>query len=191
MKQRTKRVQALSKLRLYRMNLLSALLNPVSESLEDRTAALIIATNLEHALEDAIASFFQGNIEKLRQRLLAGSSQTEGAISSFYAKSWMAHALGVFGPEIMDDLTTIIEIRNVFAHSSANVSFDTPAIAESCNFNILGRLNWGGLMGPEPTSPRQKYEKAGSSIGSLIRSITAPPDDLTDEVVRALKPLLL
>ena len=68
MKQRTKRVQALSKLRLYRMNLLSALLNPVSESLEDRTAALIIATNLEHALEDAIASFFQGNIEKLRQR---------------------------------------------------------------------------------------------------------------------------
>lgn len=164
---------ALELLRTYRAGPLVAQLAPFPDDVDDRTAALIISTNLEHAIEDAIASHFKGDVDALKTRILSGGSNSDGVISGFYAKSWLAHALGVFGQETMKDINTIRIIRNLFAHSAAPIDFQTPAVSNACVFGLPERLPvQSDLRRSMPLSSRDLFIKVGSSIGGMINATT-------------------
>jgi hypothetical protein len=164
---------ALELLRTYRAGPLVAQLAPFPDDVDDRTAALIVSTNLEHAIEDAVASYFKGDVDALKIRILSGGNNSDGIISSFYAKSWLAHALGVFGQETMKDINVIRTIRNLFAHSAASIDFQTPAVSNACVFGLPARLPvQSELRRSMPLSSRDLFIKVGSSIGGMINAMT-------------------
>lgn len=181
--------QALASLRRFRSGPLR-ILHQYPESADDRTVALVAATNLEHSLEDAIASHFKGDIDKLRQILLSGGHQGDGAISTLYAKSWLAHALGDFGPHTMEDLTAIREIRNTFAHSIVDITFDTIPVAKACKLKILDRIPWKGGEHTRPKTPKGEYMFAVKLLSGLIYAVTHSPQDFPEDVMQSFRFLL-
>ena len=188
MKKKREIIEALARLRSYRIGPISSI-PPSSWNADDRTIALIAATNLEHSLEDAIASHFKGDTDKLRKRLPSGSHQSEGAVSTFFAKAWLSHALGDFGPNTMEDLSTIRDIRNTFAHSAIEVSFETPAIADACGFRLLDRIPWTDRLS-RPTTSRDAYIYATHQLSGMIFCVTSPPSILDSETIEAFRALL-
>lgn len=184
-------IAALETLRSYRSSPLGALLAPFDASVDDRTAALIISTNLEHALEDAIATHFVGDIDKLKGRIFRGGTDAEGILCTFYAKTYMAHALGIIGPKTLADLNTIIMIRNIFAHSAMQVSFQMKSITEACVFLLPERLPAeSDINKGSPHSSREMFIKVGTTIGGALYTAATkliPDEYYTPEVIEDIK----
>jgi hypothetical protein len=77
------------------------------------------------------------------------------------------------------ELTWIKNIRNVFAHTSAKLNFDTEEIALICERLFIPTLSiWGGVIGPVPETNRQKFR---ASIQVLVTYFHWEP---TDEPIR-------
>lgn len=188
-KQKRETIQALNKLRKFRLGPLRGI-HLFPDGADDRTIALVAATNLEHSLEDAIASHFKGDVEKLRERLLSGGHQADGAIGTFFAKSWLAHALGVFGPDTMEDLSTIRDVRNTFAHSIIDITFEAPPIARACKLQILDRIPWKGGDHIRPSTPKGEYMYATSLLTGLIYTVTHPTGYLSESATDSLRSIL-
>lgn len=93
----------------------------------DLTAAIVGATLLEGALERAIANRMT--------RMTAAEHNTifhSGLLRNFHPKILMGHALAIYGRETLAELQRVADIRNTFAHSLSNVTFETPKIKEIC-----------------------------------------------------------
>jgi hypothetical protein len=107
----------------------SAALKELSDA-PDRVAAIVAASLVEDSLRWALNSYFILNISEDEEKILFENS---GILSTFHAKVLMGHALGLFGPVARGDLTTIKDIRNVFAHAPRRIDFTTPAISDACD----------------------------------------------------------
>jgi hypothetical protein len=90
-----------------------------------RGAAILIAVNLELALDYALSGYFVPS----RMSKLFG---VERPLSGFWNKILVAYALNVFGDEVYHNLDLIRNIRNSFAHAHVPISFDTKEIADAC-----------------------------------------------------------
>lgn len=104
----------------------------------DLTAAVVAATLLEGALERAIA--------KRMCRMSAKDHNSifhSGPLRNFQPKIQIGRALNLFGPETEAEISGIAAIRNEFAHSFANIDFETPRIRSQCL----------GLKRPEMRAP--------------------------------------
>jgi hypothetical protein len=73
---------------------------------------------------------------KVEARMFDGDHEREGIIGSFYSRMHVGYALGVFGPKTLRDLDAIRSIRNAFAHSHHDLSFETEAIKDLCQFHV-------------------------------------------------------
>lgn len=97
-----------------------------SES-SDRSAAIMAAGLLEHALYASIAGRLADPGKKILNDWFQGPNAPFG---TFSAKIKLGRALGIYGPKMESALNAIKEIRNVFAHRSTPIDFNHPAIAK-------------------------------------------------------------
>jgi hypothetical protein len=56
-----------------------------------------------------------------------------GPLSTFGARISLAYALNEFGPKTLDNLKTVNELRNAFAHSAQPIDFNFEPVVTLCN----------------------------------------------------------
>jgi hypothetical protein len=104
---------------------------------EHRSIALVMAAVLEQALEGALLAKLPG--------IKAGNEaylfSVDGApLRDFDSKIRIAFGLELIGEGARSDLSLIRTVRNTFAHSRLDISFNTPEVAEACaHFNLQKR----------------------------------------------------
>ena len=90
-------------------------------------AALVCAAFIGKCLADVLKEYF---IEgKTSETLL---KPDRGVIGSFFVRAQLAYCLGLIGKQMFQNIMTIGEIRNIFAHNPAPLDFDSPEIAKLC-----------------------------------------------------------
>jgi hypothetical protein len=96
----------------------------------DRTATIVATTFLEHALKNALLKHFPNDIsESDSKSIFEGDASPLG---TFAARITTAKVLNIITQEQREDLDTIRNIRNAFAHSMTHISFEDQAIKELC-----------------------------------------------------------
>ena len=113
---------------------------------DDRGIALIMATVIDQALEAAILSKLPG-IEAGNERYIF--SDDGAPLRDLDSKIRIAFGLGIFGAAARSDLSLIRSVRNAFAHSRLEISFETEVIAEVCSHFTLPKR--------KPTFVNPKY----------------------------------
>jgi hypothetical protein len=106
----------------------------------DRGVAILIATNLENALQLALSQSL--HVREKQHRRLFGMS---GPLGTFAAKITIAYAMDIIGNEAKENLDAIRSIRNAFAHAKLPISFKTPQVKAVCE--ILKQPNLISLFG--------------------------------------------
>lgn len=91
----------------------------------DRSAAIMAAGLLEQSLEVAIRSRLADPGDKIADSWFDGAN---APFATFSAKITLGRALGIYGPEMEKRLSTIKNVRNVFAHRSTPIDFGHPAL---------------------------------------------------------------
>lgn len=117
-----------------------------------RASVIIICAVLEQALEAAIASHFVISEEE-SNRLF--DDMNDSPLTTFSAKIKIAFALGVLNDALKKDLTTIKNLRNVFAHSKSHVDFNNDGIIASCRDLCIPEL--AIFHDRMPTDPRDIF----------------------------------
>ena len=103
----------------------------------DRAAALIGSTIIESSLRLLIISSMRKGISPTELNELF---EGEGCLTRFSSCIKVARAFDLLSHFVALDLNWIRDIRNVFAHSQAPVSFTTKEIADACNCLLFKRL---------------------------------------------------
>jgi hypothetical protein len=117
-------------------------INQTYEAVEresDRGAALILTAELEHVLERSIAAQLIDLEPNEHEELFSPSRNAP--LASFGAKIRLGYALSVYGTVTRNDLATIAQIRNIFAHSPMDVGFSHDTIAAAC-FNLSAQQTY-------------------------------------------------
>ncbi|MET4389475.1 hypothetical protein ABIB73_005246 [Bradyrhizobium sp. F1.4.3] len=123
----------------------------------DRANAIVASALLEQSLEDAILTHLRLSPVEARALLFA---EQEGGISTFAMKIKLAYAMGIIEDFIRSELTKIKNIRNVFAHTRADVTFQTPEIVDACNSLAIPEVvAFGGILGAVPVFAKLKYAR--------------------------------
>jgi hypothetical protein len=122
-----------------------------------RGAAILMAANVELALDYAIIRFFSS----YRTRLLFGINKPLG---SFYNKILIAYAANIFGDETYDNLEIVRRVRNAFAHAQRPIKFDNEEISAACELIKIPTLIAPVMVSPAMAEdesafgPRKKFE---------------------------------
>jgi DNA-binding MltR family transcriptional regulator len=86
----------------------------------DRAAAIMAGAFLEEQLRDAIERLLL-NDKEARKRFTKHS----GPLGSFAAKINLVYLLGLYSKTVQDDLIVVSDIRNLFAHETTAINFDS------------------------------------------------------------------
>jgi DNA-binding MltR family transcriptional regulator len=105
--------------------ILTEIMNP-----SDRACALIVSSLLDNALISLLATQMREATEEERKPLFYGEAAFLG---SFSAKIRLAYVLGLISKSQRDDLNTIKDIRNTFAHSTKFLEFSHQLISKECD----------------------------------------------------------
>jgi hypothetical protein len=89
----------------------------------DRGMAILLATSVEDALQQAIAMHLRVSED---DSALFGS---DSPLGTFDSKIRTGRALGIFGSETKRELVLVKAIRNAFAHSKTPMDFNTHEVA--------------------------------------------------------------
>ncbi|MER8692923.1 hypothetical protein NKI77_10145 [Mesorhizobium opportunistum] len=123
-----------------------------------RSVALVGAAYLQEALRFSLdARFIKMTRKELDDRIFSPS----GPLNSFSQAIELGYALGLYGSVICEDMHIIRVVRNLFAHTMKNVSFDTPDIGKEISHLSYFRMRKGKFE--EPTDGRMEY-----TVGELI-----------------------
>ena len=93
----------------------------------DRGCALFAASYLDQALSDLLFLNLVEN-KHIDKDLFEGTSP----LATFSSRITMAFYIGKLSPQMRRELNLIRKIRNEFAHSAENISFESDAIANRC-----------------------------------------------------------
>ena len=143
----------------------------------DRAVAILIAIQLEEALRRTLVEWLRP-LKKPEYKDLFGPGQP---LSSFSNRIRMCYAMGILGTQTRDELNVIREVRNAFAHSGKEITFDTPEVKNACAF--LKSASW--LRGVPPRTSRRgkklpgrdardQYHAAAENIIFALQ-VRAPP----------------
>lgn len=121
--------------------------------------------------------------ESLLSRLWTKNGKAEeelvglgGPLDGFSRKIRLAEAMRVFGPETRYQLDTIRRIRNAFAHSHRDITFDSAPVADLCR--TLTVKYWPGIPQTPPAERTPKDQFTYCSIGLFLvmreRAIQTP-----------------
>ena len=130
---------------------------------EDRAVVLVSATVIEQGLEAALLERFPG-LGTDEERLIF---EDDGApLRDFGSKIRLSYALGIIGPKAKADLDLIRQIRNTFAHSRAELTFDVPQVAAACALLTLNE-RWPNMMG-DVNDPREIFIQTAFQYGLYL-----------------------
>jgi hypothetical protein len=119
----------------------------------DHGAVLSAVAYLDHALELLLRASFRPLTSDEESRMFDGSANA--VLGTTSNKIRTAYAMKLLESGTYQDLLRMNDIRNAFAHSLHNVTFDTPEIAADCNqFEIP--FNPISLVG-EPKTPKERF----------------------------------
>src|ERR1700692_3271459 len=79
----------------------------------DRSLAVMLSSVLENALDELIESKLRHDLSANSRRLLFDMN---GPLGTFSARTIVAYALGMVGPDTQNDIDLIRTLRNGFAH---------------------------------------------------------------------------
>lgn len=103
----------------------------------DRAAAIVSGGILEEILQRMITSFMLPH-PNVAKNIFDGVAP----ISTFAAKIELSYHLGLINIKEYEDLNLIKKIRNQFAHSIKEITFDTDSIKDRClQLNTLNKSN--------------------------------------------------
>ena len=127
-------------------------LNAELVNASDRVAALIGATIVDLHLERLLSAFFIDD-EKEVKALVSGKDQN-AALGSFAPRARAAYCLGLISKVEYQDINTIRNIRNAFAHQLFDCSFETPEVKVACeSLKLFGQI----AKPPEGFTTRVKF----------------------------------
>ena len=122
----------------------------------DLAVALIGAAYLDQCLGSLLKQKFIDS--SISEKLLEPGS---GLLGEFTARARLAYSLGLIEKPIYVDLITIVEIRNIFAHSHLTISFKDEIVADKCNtLHFAQGLydSWKEIRGKgTPDTPRIRF----------------------------------
>ena len=100
----------------------------------DRAAAVVAGCILDDLLKSMLTAFFLQDIN-LDEKMFKGMAP----LSTFSAKINIAYCTGLINKKQYNNLMLVKKIRDLFAHSVEDLTFDTPKIRDRCiqlkNFN--------------------------------------------------------
>lgn len=134
------------------------------EKESDRAAAILALTFLDTRLTEALETHIskKGDTWKELTR--------KGHLNPIMAKAKLLYCLGFYGPKTLADITTLCEIRNLFAHKKEALRFDSSEITKLCGrLSICQRLGFPEETAP-PDAPRQQYLSSVFLIWNLLWS---------------------
>ncbi len=131
---------------------------PTSAAL-DRAAALSAAAFVDHALQKAITTHLRKDISETELKKLFTASMAP--LGSLYTKTLLAQALGIIHAENAQQLETIRNIRNAFAHSMTHIEFNDAPIKELC-FSLSIAQSFSSL--DQPDAAKRVYVSAVATI---------------------------
>ena len=94
----------------------------------DRGVCLITAGYIDDLLEDLLRNIFVD-----RKQVVDKLFEGQGGLATFSSRTSLAYCLGLIRQDQFDDIQTIREIRNMFAHWHEPLGFDKPPIAQLCD----------------------------------------------------------
>jgi hypothetical protein len=97
-------------------------------STSDRSVAILLAAQIERYLEFAIMSKLGHVDSETHDKLI----ERDGALSTFFGKQYLGHALQLYNKAMLADMDIIRRIRNAFAHSVKPIDFQVPEIGAEC-----------------------------------------------------------
>lgn len=130
---------------------------------DDRTAAIMGAARVEHALEKRIISFLRPLNNDRRKRMFEG----EGLLSSFSAKIQLGFALSIFDQAFANELNRVKEIRNAFAHARKPITFKRKAVSDVCK-----SLRLPTIYPRDDGGPRTARSKFDLTVSMLVVAFT-------------------
>jgi hypothetical protein len=165
----------------------------------DRAAAIVGATIVERELTDLLLGSL---LDVKESRELTG--EFAEPLSTFYAKTKTAYAMGVISAELHADLNRVRKVRNLFAHEHRPLSFDDQTVSDhvrafECLSSVRSQLkryrsdpdSWTQVQAHKWNTMRKQWDIA---IGSLVTVIRAKahyqprPDPKARELARLNEP---
>lgn len=130
----------------------------------DRGSALVGAAMLDDALTEALRKYLVSTPE-------SHDSLLDGSATTFSMKIHLAYRIGMIRPSVRDFLHQVRKIRNDFAHSPSEMTFETQSISDRVkNLCHLSEELLGSLI---DTLRQYGLEARGDSLVKAIGPRTA------------------
>ena len=85
--------------------------------------------------------------------------EDNGPLQPFSSRIHLGYALGSYGVDVYQDLRTIKDIRNAFAHAAEDIHFTTTGVSDLAEIlNLPRKIQFQGRS--PPTTPRGRYVHA-------------------------------
>jgi hypothetical protein len=154
----------------------------------DRGAAILMATNLENALQSAIVSHLQLRSSQRRELF-----KFDSPMGTFENKIRIAAALKIIGPITRKNIEVIKAIRNAFAHAKIPITFKDAEVTAACKL-----LTWvsvqttqiGRVVKPSPEVDAALVGKlrfrmvCENTASNFIQRTIRPPILIATEAIR-------
>jgi hypothetical protein len=138
-------------------NLFNILGDPATTAFRHRTLAIVATSYLENVLRKAITAYLHAEIGELGQRRIFEDEQAP--LRDFSSRIRMARGLGIIDDAVEKDLNFLRAIRNSFAHSVEEVTFDTKAVVDAFNaLNVVGNETYKRIVAVESERPLGRPE---------------------------------
>jgi DNA-binding MltR family transcriptional regulator len=146
------------------------------QNVSDRVTAISAAAFLDDTLGAALLARFVRIGVTWKDRIF---SAPNAPLGSFYSKTALGYALGLFGPSTYGDLDIIRKVRNEFAHTATPLQFNDATVAALCGrLTSAGRFQMGlGTLLLSETGPKVDYVRSvyGIAVTLLGQMRSAPP----------------
>ena len=132
-----------------------------------------MAGGLERSLETALLACMGPKVSQSNRQKNA-LFEVNQPLSSFSAKILCGYAFGLYGSTTRNDLDTIRRIRNVFAHTTNPITFETDAIKASCeNLKLPSKIRPSEIPLPNfilnPSGSKERFVSTTLIIMGQLR----------------------
>jgi DNA-binding MltR family transcriptional regulator len=149
---------------------------------EDRALAILLATQLEETLQD----YLLFKMVPLNKTELRGLFNHSAPLATFSGKNEIAYAFRLIGPATYKDIDAVRAIRNAFAHTWKDMTFQTPEVAAVC-----ASLKTPSFVSAEvaqdepwpPAEPRRRFRATVQLIqGEMMTRVLTREDSVAREL---------
>lgn len=128
----------------------------------DRGCVIVGAAILDDFLKDQISAVFGSN--GMSNRYITKAFDGSGPLANFSSKILIARGFGLIHDEVFEDMMAIRKLRNEFAHTAYNASFDNPNVVQKIKtLNLYpeaskeyeGKVVRGSVSDKVPTTPHE------------------------------------